>query len=1152
MRPDYYPLDGLIIAEKPLVTEDDIIFYDWKKQKIHLKPGVSGRLPEVDRPFKPNVPFVVVANGQRIYLGAFMSIVSSELANMPDITQGLGTGNVIHISKGVHINYPGVPNIPRFNWQSPVDATYNSRFDVRIRNALASVGKLLEDDVNQTLRSEVNLNVQIEGNGTTQSRGVREVYLPNIDKVAKMLDLDSGNLLTLSGVESDEQLFALLDKRNKSAVLYDGDNAKGRLALFRSDVSGCESMDEKGFTVITFKFSELPTKFVAETLEGNRYRIKIEQADDYQCLLTYYEISNVERIPAVQVGREYMILATAPDKWTRILPDGDTIKLIALFSPQDTPAIFWDPSGTIIEGPKLAGHDFEGASGRELAYVLQRPENKIKNGHEHPAPDGNFYTVSGWNSFELESHEPPIIKYPCGYGDWEDLATIRKGQVVIKDNNWYKLERVGGFEGRNAQVHATVFHSSDPAFGIRLVPVNKDGKQYPMKGRGSSFIKDRKEMYFDAVMGIEPDSVDHFLIQKQKWNWSFIGGFATELNGQAEPSFVSPPLTSVDSIAGDNEGWETISSVRANSSVDIGFHGKAEYTIDQPVAFQNYTIHVKVTHTFDREEYQVRMVGVKKNGNIVESYKDGTGGSTLSKMTYIFDHAPLEFYKEFQFQIRSKSEAKPDVQVNSKREENVRKAFSKYVSGKTELKPDDIIYDSLNFYWSDIPVLLELAESDKVINYVPKSHISSWIQFKGGIEDMVALWIIEGLRTGQIITNQVKPQDNSSTIPYWNDKYRPLNPACLIVSAEGEIIHAYADEQAISPVIHQEVLSAYQSWWQRVHSLEPVQAAKVDPLTLTDLEWFGRIYKPDVQVEVQNSLATEATESTENNQKSDVQVEAEDSSINVVDKSDESLDARSQRALKMVREFISAVKAGKYEIAKTYLLSESEQADEWPESEAIKDLPLLNTIKDFKNVTIPDQQLTVVMGDWESGVREAFLVSSDLISNDGEAGELFFTLADMAVFRPDAYESEHWAIKDIALTKFKLQMPPDLQKESDKLVSKIQRLIPYINFYAKDHEGDLPDELSVLDDYGLDGYELFGGPVWWHKVIYHGKGKNLNLADPSRIIVAHCVVSKRCSFYRWPILYLDGHIETRTWNRQDLEVGLKEISKKPDVQVDVF
>ena len=279
--------------------------------------------------------------------------------------------------------------------------------------------------------------------------------------------------------------------------------------------------------------------------------------------------------------------------------------------------------------------------------------------------------------------------------------------------------------------------------------------------------------------------------------------------------------------------------------------------------------------------------------------------------------------------------------------------------------------------------------------------------------------------------------------------------------------------------------------------------------------------------------------------------EGTDSSINVADKSDEPLDARSQEALKMVREFISALKAQKYEIASTYLLSESEQADEWPASDAIKDLHLLNKIKDFKNVTIPDRELTVVMGDWESGVREAFLVSSDFISNDGETGKLLFILDNMAACRPDAYESGHWAIQHIGLTKFKLKMPPDLQEESDKLVSNIQQLIPYINSYAKDHEGDLPDELNLLEDYGLDGYELFGGPVWWHKVPYRGKGKNRNLADPSRIIVAHCVVSKRCGFYDWPILFLDGHIETRTkLNLQDLEEGLKEISKKPDVQVE--
>ena len=85
-RPENYPLDGLILDETPLLTDEDIEFYDWKTLQLHLKPGVADRLPQVYKPpIVFGVPFVVIANGQRIYLGAFWTGVSSYLPNMPTI-----------------------------------------------------------------------------------------------------------------------------------------------------------------------------------------------------------------------------------------------------------------------------------------------------------------------------------------------------------------------------------------------------------------------------------------------------------------------------------------------------------------------------------------------------------------------------------------------------------------------------------------------------------------------------------------------------------------------------------------------------------------------------------------------------------------------------------------------------------------------------------------------------------------------------------------------------------------------------------------------------------------------------------------------------------------------------------------------------------
>ena len=157
MRPENYPLDGLIVADKPLITEDDIISFDWEKQHIHLKPGVKERLPNVDNPPQVwGVPFVVVANGERIYLGAFWSLSSSYLSNMPHISPKFPVKydpsdkeflpeDVIRIGR-VHFRHSVETTTgPDFNrrLQAAMDSMpYHSRFDERIRSALESVGKL--------------------------------------------------------------------------------------------------------------------------------------------------------------------------------------------------------------------------------------------------------------------------------------------------------------------------------------------------------------------------------------------------------------------------------------------------------------------------------------------------------------------------------------------------------------------------------------------------------------------------------------------------------------------------------------------------------------------------------------------------------------------------------------------------------------------------------------------------------------------------------------------------------------------------------------------------------------------------------------------------------------------------------------------------
>jgi hypothetical protein len=132
------------------------------------------------------------------------------------------------------------------------------------------------------------------------------------------------------------------------------------------------------------------------------------------------------------------------------------------------------------------------------------------------------------------------------------------------------------------------------------------------------------------------------------------------------------------------------------------------------------------------------------------------------------------------------------------------------------------------FKWNDIPVLLELAENEELLNGMPKLDISSYI---GGRcrQGMIALWFVEGLRRQQLA--QLR-QEQLGEKQHPASARLPLNPICV---KEGTGL----SECESSAEIHRASLRAYQAWWRGVSALPAGQAAVFSPLDLADLEWFG-------------------------------------------------------------------------------------------------------------------------------------------------------------------------------------------------------------------------------------------------------------------------------------------------------------------------
>ena len=78
-------IGNMVIADEPLITEADIVFYDWDDHTIKLTAEATNRLIQTGYGNGMQVPFIVVAKGERIYFGAFWPGQSSYMPMFPSI-----------------------------------------------------------------------------------------------------------------------------------------------------------------------------------------------------------------------------------------------------------------------------------------------------------------------------------------------------------------------------------------------------------------------------------------------------------------------------------------------------------------------------------------------------------------------------------------------------------------------------------------------------------------------------------------------------------------------------------------------------------------------------------------------------------------------------------------------------------------------------------------------------------------------------------------------------------------------------------------------------------------------------------------------------------------------------------------------------------
>jgi hypothetical protein len=123
------------LSESPLISAADIVSYDSADHSIKLRSEALAKIP---RPPVDGTPFIVVADGQRIYLGVFTTCDSSMSFAVPSI--------MVDRRVLVTNQTPDILIIERAYPQPSFGVGPDPRGDQRIKTALAALHKLKDHE----------------------------------------------------------------------------------------------------------------------------------------------------------------------------------------------------------------------------------------------------------------------------------------------------------------------------------------------------------------------------------------------------------------------------------------------------------------------------------------------------------------------------------------------------------------------------------------------------------------------------------------------------------------------------------------------------------------------------------------------------------------------------------------------------------------------------------------------------------------------------------------------------------------------------------------------------------------------------------------------------------------------------------------------
>lgn len=290
--------------------------------------------------------------------------------------------------------------------------------------------------------------------------------------------------------------------------------------------------------------------------------------------------------------------------WTRDLPNGGHVQLVALSRPAQAPLVWWTPDGKAISGLDLKSHlpiwvpefwalvrVWEEGARRDLLHVTSPGD--WKNGvQELPIDEttagSQFVMVP---AALLKRDGRSLIKIGTGFGPWTAEtrldatagASATLGKLTVKTEDVFEANVISGVNLSAPRTlnrfHWTPLDDTD----VTILAVRQKGRLTPEAN--PLFVNEAPKHSTEFEHAVSKEAIEHFIVKTRPRSWAEFTGFAIE---PAEP--LNPPLDFGEAAERGRAGVPVLREQTAPQEPHLGaLSGRFVYDGEPPVPKDLYS-----------------------------------------------------------------------------------------------------------------------------------------------------------------------------------------------------------------------------------------------------------------------------------------------------------------------------------------------------------------------------------------------------------------------------------------------------------------------------------------------------------------------------------------------------------------------------------